>query len=205
MWMFALEEDPELEHLRDLGPEQYESCLKKLNRMHATRSRLVGKLERGAGVRDLGDRGEGKFGSERECYNGRGGGRVFKWYSRAVFNNYLGRMGVSEATCSERECMLALAASSDEIKKYPMVQSSLVPFAGPQCCTSIQVVLTIVWMSRRKRRVVVRVAMWMRVSVGRYVRIVGCSVIVASDGVSWKRMLCLRCGEKGSSRIAIPT
>ena len=40
---------------------------------------------------------------------------------------------MSEATCSERECMLALAASSDEIKKYPMVQSSLVPFAGPQC------------------------------------------------------------------------
>ena len=100
MWMYALEEDPELEHLRDLGPEQYESCLKKLNRMHATRSRLVGKLERGAGVRDLDDRGEGKFGSERECYNGRGGGRVFKWYSRAVFNNFLGRMCVSEATCS---------------------------------------------------------------------------------------------------------
>ena len=58
---------------------------------------------------------------------------MFKWYSRAVFNNYLSRMQTSEAACSERECMLALAAVSDELKKYPMVQSFLVPYAGPQC------------------------------------------------------------------------
>ena len=29
--------------------------------------------------------------------------------------------------------MLALEATSDELRKYPMVTDNLVPFAGPQC------------------------------------------------------------------------
>ena len=58
---------------------------------------------------------------------------MFKWYSQAVFNNYLKRMGASEGTCTERQCMLALEATSDELRKYPMVTENLVPFAGPQC------------------------------------------------------------------------
>ena len=92
------------------------------------------KYECGAGVRTRDDRVDGgHYGTEREKYNGRGGGRVFKWYSRPVFNNYLARMGVSEESATERQCMLALAATSDELKKYPMVTERLVPFLGPQC------------------------------------------------------------------------
>ena len=60
--------------------------------------------------------------------------KLFFYLSQAsVFNNYLGRMGVSETTCTERQCMLALGATSDELRKYPMVTSRLIAYAGPQC------------------------------------------------------------------------
>ena len=62
-----------------------------------------------------------------------GGGCVFKWYSRPVFNKILAQMGVDEACCSERQCMRALAAVSLEVKKYPMVTDRLTAYAGPQC------------------------------------------------------------------------
>ncbi len=62
-----------------------------------------------------------------------GGRKVFKWYSRAVINNYLTRMGASEHSCTERQCMIALGAVSDELRKYPMVTDRLTRFAGPQC------------------------------------------------------------------------
>ena len=58
---------------------------------------------------------------------------MFKWYSQAVFNDYLKRMGASEQTCTERQCMAALEATSEELRKYPMVTENLVEYAGPQC------------------------------------------------------------------------
>ena len=45
---------------------------------------------------------------------------MFKWYSRVVFQNYLRRISVGEENCTERQCTLALAATSDELKKYSM-------------------------------------------------------------------------------------
>ena len=94
------------------------------------------KYESGRGVRTRDDRVGGsssRYGTDRERYNGRGGGRVFKWYTRNVFNKYLSQLKVSETTCTERQCMLALAATSDELRKYDMVTENLTPFAGPQC------------------------------------------------------------------------
>ena len=55
------------------------------------------------------------------------------WYTRGVFNNYLARMGVSESSCTEKQAMLALGATSDELRKYPMVTNNLQRHAGPQC------------------------------------------------------------------------
>ncbi len=59
--------------------------------------RYQSKYDCGKGVRFVLDRGEegDRYGTERERYNGKGGGKVFMWYTRAVFNNYLARMGVS--------------------------------------------------------------------------------------------------------------
>ena len=143
MWAYASKLIPDLGSLNELDnrgqyrldDESYEECLRQIQwnlKMH--KGREGGKYERGAGVRTREDRvGGGRYGSEREKYNGVGGGKVFKWFSRAVFNNYLARMGASEASCTERQCMIALGAVSDELKKYPMVTDRLTQFTGPQC------------------------------------------------------------------------
>ena len=90
------------------------------------RARESSKYDCGAGVRSLEDRvGGGCFGTARERYNGKGGGRVFKWYSRPVFSKILAQMGVDEACCTERQCMRALAAVSREVMKYPMANDRL--------------------------------------------------------------------------------
>ena len=95
---------------------------------------LTAKLKQGMGARGIEDQDRNdKFGSVRERYNGEAGGEVLKWYTRAVFINYLSRMGTTPAACNEKECTLALSAVSDELKKYPMVKDQLTAYAGPQC------------------------------------------------------------------------
>ena len=84
-------------------------------------------------VQDRSAEGTTRFGSERESYNGREGGKNFMWYSRPVFNKYLAQLRTSEVDCSERDCMEALRLTSEEIAKYPMTQQYMVKFAGPQC------------------------------------------------------------------------
>ena len=127
MWQYASEMVAGLEYLNErndadefkVNDEQYERCLKKVREyVENNTGREARKYERGAGVRTRDDRvGGGRYGSERGQYNGKEGGRVFRWYSRAVFNNDLGRMGASEVSCTERQCMVALGATSDELRK----------------------------------------------------------------------------------------
>ena len=122
----------EISFLINLTPAQYEVCLRKVND-HVKMHNLTAKLKQGVGARGIHDQDRNdKFGSARERYNGESGGKVFKWYSRAVFINYLIRMGTTPADCNEKECMLALGAVSDELKKYPMVMDRLTAYAGPQ-------------------------------------------------------------------------
>ena len=118
-----------------LTDSMYEACLKKIQAFIGQhKGREAKKYIKGAGVGCRDDRaGGGKYGSEREQYNGEGGGRVFMWYRRGVFNNYLKKMGVTEQSCTERQCMIALRATSDELRKYSIVCEHLRRFAGPQC------------------------------------------------------------------------
>ena len=120
-----------------LSDAQYEECLRMIQgnmQANGSRDSKRYRLVRGVGVRTRDDRvGSTQYGTERERYNGEGGGRVFKWYSRAVFNSYLSRMGVDERSCDERQCTIALGATSDELRKYPMLMERLVAFSGPQC------------------------------------------------------------------------
>ena len=117
-----------------VSDHMYEACLAKIQNHLKKNPCEARKYKRGAGVRSRNDReGGGRYGTEREGYNGEGGGQVFAWYSRRVFNNYLKRLGVTEETCTERDCMLALSCTSDELRKYPMVTERLRKYAGPQC------------------------------------------------------------------------
>ena len=133
MWGVAANIAPDITSLSGLTPEQYEVCLRKVSD-YVRKNNLTGKLKQGVGVRGIEDQDrDDKFGCARERYNGEGGGKVFKWYSRAVFINYLSRMQTTPAECNEKECMLALAAVSNELKKYPMIMDGLTAYAGPQC------------------------------------------------------------------------
>ena len=70
----------------------------------------------GLGAQNVSDRWKdsgARFGSAAEQYNGRGEGRHFKWYSKQMFLYFLRRhLGASEASCTERQCMEALAATT---------------------------------------------------------------------------------------------
>lgn len=46
---------------------------------------------------------------------------------------FLKRLGATEQTCAERQCMVALTATSDELRKYPFLTERLSKFVGPQC------------------------------------------------------------------------
>ena len=133
MWAVAIKMAPDITSLVGLTPQEYEVCLRKVND-HVKMNSLTGKLKQGVGARGTEDQDcIDKFGSVRERYNGEGGGKVFKWYSRAVFINYLSRMQTTPAECNEKECMLALGAVSNELHKYSMIKDRLTEYAGPQC------------------------------------------------------------------------
>ena len=71
-------------------------------------------------------------------YNGFSGGRVFKWYTRPVFERHLRKRGWKGLPrkveqCTEQECMIALRATSDELQMFPMLTSHMLPYSGPQC------------------------------------------------------------------------
>ena len=46
------------------------------------------------------------------AYNGRDGGKVWRWYEPTVFHGVLQEMGVSVETCTERQCTIALRRTS---------------------------------------------------------------------------------------------
>ena len=129
MWAYAIKQVPDLEYLNELqdeteedetkwvyrlDDEMYERCLAKINMHLKAHPYLKKRYEIDVGVRMRDDRVgvRGRYGAPRELYNGRGGGRVFKWYTRTVFNHYLARMGASEESCTERQCMVALRRMS---------------------------------------------------------------------------------------------
>ena len=128
MWHFAAELAPKANFLDDLGDADYEACLHKVRLYVAMHRSMQAKLEKGKGPRSLVERR-----SDAESYNGRDGGRVYKWYSAAVFQNHLARLGASVETCTERQCVKALSFSNTELRKYPIAQAHQTPYAGPQC------------------------------------------------------------------------
>ena len=107
----------------------------RLNRplQHHKGTTSIGFIERDQGPRTVADRHEASA-----AYNGRGGGQVFKWYTRPAFERHLWKLGwqgarVTVETCTERQCMRALRTTSDELRQFPIERQRLQPYAGPQC------------------------------------------------------------------------
>ena len=60
------------------------------------------------------------------------------WYVKSVFLRHLALMEVELATCSERQCMKALRATSSELERHPYEYGPLAAHAGPQCFPQLQ-------------------------------------------------------------------
>ena len=85
------------------------------------------------------------FGDELFKYNSsdRGGGRVFQWYRKAVFQNRLREQGWTKRGCrtgasvhpsvTEQQCMPALKLTHEHMARFPAACAMLDSFAGPQC------------------------------------------------------------------------
>ena len=117
-----------MESIDDLGDAEFTECLERVNEyiglnrplQHQKGATSVGFIERDQGPRTVADRH-----LAAAAYNGREGGRVFKWYTRPAFERHLvnaGWRGKARAveTCTEKQCMKALRATSDELQMFPI-------------------------------------------------------------------------------------
>jgi hypothetical protein len=119
-WNTALKKFPSIHSVKDLDDSQYAACLEAVHvYLRDNVKNLSCVVKGGLGVQAISDRDKTKFGSEAERYNGQDGGRFIKWYSRDIFRRNLRGYGVTEQSCTERQCMDALAATRDEIQLYP--------------------------------------------------------------------------------------
>ena len=107
-------------------------------RDRACREHMDGRKKQVFIARDQGPDSHRERGEESASYNGEGGGKVFKWYVKSVFLRHLALLDVELATCSERQCMMALAATSDELRRSVYEYGSLDAYAGPQCFPQLQ-------------------------------------------------------------------
>jgi hypothetical protein len=126
-------EHGELRGLSDLQDSEYNECLEKVNSYFVANRPL-----RRCGARvllkpDMGPRSSAERGTELEDYNGEGGGRIFKWYARVMFECELRALGVGRGTMTEALCMRALRATSVRLRQLSEVTKSLKEYAGPQC------------------------------------------------------------------------
>ena len=140
MWKMA--EIHGVDGVRDLTDLQYDQCLRDVHKYftfhpgqcHEGKVKIV---EKGKGPSHRGERaqkGPEEITHEKECYNGLNGGRVYKYYTPGTFARILHQsFALTWDKISERQCMDALRATSEELGIYPQTNSQLLPYAGPQC------------------------------------------------------------------------
>ena len=109
--------------MADLSEEEYDKCLREVHEVFRKHSHMrpSDTVQKGKGPRNSGERAQldEQFTHEKECYNGVDGGRVFKYYTLGVFTRFLRVMGVEDwRQCTERQCMDALSATSEELRRY---------------------------------------------------------------------------------------
>jgi hypothetical protein len=151
MWKEASKMVRDLRFLKDLTKTQYADCLLLVHNYLSKNNSSHGFADAGCGVQIDGDwdidwehdrkkpvhlRGFmhlRRYGSERERYNGRQGGRFFKWYAQDLFHWGLRQLGVTEACMTEDQCMGVLAGVNEEVRTWPEAALTMVPYSGPQC------------------------------------------------------------------------
>ena len=123
----------ELTSLDGLTPEEYDVCLARVDYYYQHNLVMRGSGGEVLVERDMGPRSASERGDASAWYNDKGGGRVFRWYHVRKFHEELAARGVDEVTCTEAQCMDALAVVSRFFGHRPGVQRHLRRYAGPQC------------------------------------------------------------------------
>ena len=124
-----------LENLEELTNEERRVALEKMSVSLAKHpdSRQQGGVvfvEQGEGPGKLGELEDTALAS----YNGKGGGRFWRWYQPGEFEMELTKLGTDVKRCSERECVEALRQTSARIREYSAEwKADLKQYAGPQC------------------------------------------------------------------------
>ena len=103
-------------------------------------------VERDQGPRDV------KEWRDAPClrdYNGANGGRVFRYFAPAVFEQELAKFGVERETCNERQAVEALRRTSLRLNRHgEWGAGQLTAYAGPQCFPQVKCLRS----EREKRR-----------------------------------------------------
>ena len=122
--------------LCDLTDAEYDACLERVHeyyRKHPDQRTLL-KPNKGP----VNSSARRQPGAERkvefEDYNGEGGGRVFRWYNKAVFEMHLKKLGAdSVSQANEKQVMAALGLTSEDLFSGMVNGRRLLEYAGPQC------------------------------------------------------------------------
>ena len=135
-----------MESIDDLGDAEFTGCLERVDeyiKKHPILQHQKGTTSAGFIERDQGPRTVGERHDTTATYNGRDGGKVFKWYTRAAFERHLTKIGWrgkprAVESCTEKQCMRALRDTSAELQMFPIDRHRLTPYAGPQCFPHLQ-------------------------------------------------------------------
>ena len=148
MWRCAenLFGQTEFDKLEHLPVHQLRDCLEQV---HTYLIKNPSLLKQGSMVhiaRDAGPESVNEWIAveAKRDYNGEGGGRFFKWYSRNVFERCVqeampadSSMPVHRDSLCERQVMEALVKTSLRLGKHPALWQKLRPWKGPQCVAHI--------------------------------------------------------------------
>jgi len=138
MWHFAVKvraadlASGPLEHLCELTDSEARIAFEKMTKhLKCNVPRGGGNvLEVGNGpskARDLDDLG-------LASYNGRDGGKFWKYYDLGEFKRQLNALGTDMGCCTERQCVDALRKTSLAIAKWSTAaRGTIKPYVGPQC------------------------------------------------------------------------
>ena len=77
----------ELNGIDDLTACEYDECLEKVSKHFMSNPTQRRRGTKTLLLPDMGPRSSAERGGESEAYNGEGGGRVFKWYLRVIYED----------------------------------------------------------------------------------------------------------------------
>ena len=127
--------------LSDLINAEYDACLARVHEYYEKHADQRALLKPNKGPVNSSARRQP--GAERkvelEDYNGEGGGQVFRWYHKAIFEMHLKKLGADGLlAANEKQVMAALRLTSEDLHSGMVNGRRLLEYAGPQCFPQVR-------------------------------------------------------------------